>query len=625
MAFVALQVTTVTETPAPYVKTPDVEVNMGVNDISPNNEYLMDDFGLEQRVAESDDLARPNYYKWTLNKGKKTVYTVNQEAAYTFTAAVGVNTSVAGYKTFIDAINSELGFTKRADKLALAKDYDVYTNGSDSDASFAPGNEVEIYLNADGDIETVVIVRYELAQITKLTTLKTAEKFDNEDETETQTIAMSVAGGSTTTVHNGPYFADMDYARWDYVLVAMGSKNGHNAVLASKPAEIIEGKITAQKSNGSWIIDNAPYWVSDVLLGTVSGITLNNSGTWVLDAAGDIAAEIEADTSTTDFAFVYTLNDTSNKNGVNNDGIANAAYSATVYVVLQDGTKASYPVKVAYDATSKEYYVAGDTARVLGVLGTPGAKTVYTVVPYGLDADGNFVVGQAPTGYTVKSFTLTDKLAKGTAIVDSKYASADTVYVACEIKNNSMTVNVVKGYKNATIAAGEKIYYVANDKNALLYVFSTEANESTSTGWTYALYNGSFEHTKAGSTDIYTYTVIVNGDETENTAQIVSYVAPLDASVMVRGNLIRFRYDADDLVVESAGDTGNVAFLNGTQLIVGSTVYAMAADAPVYEIITSESGVKSVADGTLAVGQTVAVNADADNNVISVFITKNVG
>ena len=536
---------------------------------------------LEETAAE-DDFGRPAH-EWTYGEGvdKESIYLEVEAPAYSYVATKAETVSV-------DVLNSNLKL--KTAKTMLTGSPVVLKNG-DAATAYVAGDLVEVYTDKL-EAQKVVISHYDLATVTKVAELKKSEIV--EDDPSTVKINIKLAGGTEIKDIRDAQFADFAYAEDDYALVAV---NSAKEILASQAAETVSGKIDATRGAEVRINGNF-YGIASKTIGTLTA-TRGTEATWALDAAGDLAANVEvkeAATKSTDYAMIYNVVATeSETGGLNPDGYDDSTTSKnyTVYAVLTDGSKISAPAW-----TDKDGKVQADVSGF----------TAPKVVAYEMK-DGKLKIVEGE--YTMK--TLNDiSLNKASKVDDGAYADGSTVYIsgAKDTEKNVFVVSTVTGYKNAKLTDAD-ITYVANEKK-VLYVFTADGISAVEAEPEYAvavLANAEpIVTTDEDDNDVYTYTVIIDGAETDLVVD-----APITG--VVEGQV--FEYELADTTFtlkkayDFATDGVTVEFVSGNQVMAGGKEYSQAS-AKVYAF--NEDG--EIEAGTLKEDQKVILIAN-DKGVIS--------
>ena len=489
-------------------------------------------------VVNGDDLGRPAH---TWRYGKTKIGTYADVADYSFI----VDSDLAGdgidLLEYMDdeKILEDVGYVTDATFAVNGEveDYDDVTDTwsdkthADTDAALVEGAKVEVFTNKYENVTAVVVYNYSLAKITKVDTK--VSKADKEDGVAAYITLKTIDGATTIGRFDDDKIAGYDaetYTKDAYVLyVASGAK-----VIASEIAEVVEGTVSAVK--GSKVAIDGTYYKD--LTGTIVN---KDSGLFFLNAAGQIMAT-DSTTNTSDkFAFVYKVVD--NKKTTSEDGVD--VYGDVAYVVLPDGTKASYTLDVDDSVVANKVYA------------------------YSINSDDEFVVeGVDADVYSTKSGTAAAQIDKNNAnaLGYDLLGTPEFIFADWNDAQTKVTVKTVTGYKNIKIAKDTPIAVVANDDGEALYVFVLDANKKVSGKYAVMIEANANVTENADGDVFYTYYVAVDGEETEITAKkdnklssiyqmgVYSYdengdyvenIAPLGKEKVKSVNDDYFRTDAD--------------------------------------------------------------------------------
>ena len=308
----------------------DIVISTNPGTAEQTGDYLYKNFKtLKLTKNGEDDLGRPAT-KWTYEKEEIGTYAGTADYTVTLTKTVKDLCAYLDDEDIVDA------------KYASDVAYSVNGKDAKTDSDLKAGSIVEVYVeeNNDGDeeITDVVVINYTLGEITKVSTKLTKAELKEDAE------AKLTIGTSKTVldVNFAGYDAD-EYVKGAMILYVLSG----DKVLASQVADTVEGTVTA-KRDGEVKIDGE--WYDDL----TAGIAKKAEGVFYLNAAGQIIAEDEdngkAATSDT-FAYIYKTVDLDGE--VNEDGVEEAD-SVKVYVVLTDGTKATYIAEDGAEAKKAE-------------------------------------------------------------------------------------------------------------------------------------------------------------------------------------------------------------------------------------------------------------------------------
>ncbi len=448
---------------------------------------------------------------------------------------------------------------KEADDIVIATEAttaeELYKDEIDEDFEAAmteldvvAGDVVYYYENDKNDDIEAYSVTYELTKVKKIN--KDLKKYELEDG-----YSFRVELDNGAKVYDTD-FAGFDYAKNDYILVVMGeNEDGLKVVYASELAETVEGKITSKKS-GEFMIDGKGY---ENLSATE--LSVKDELTAVLNKAGQIikVTELNEAVKSDDFAYIYN---TAKVDGdTNADGVEGAG-DLKVYVVLADGTKASYIVEEDSEALVEKE----------------------TVVAYSINKDGEFEVEESDL-IVVEENT---KLSNDKKFVESGeykvYANSKTefVFMSWNTKGTKLTATTATNIKNVDIDANMFVIFDKDDEDAL-YVFVEAKDEGVESDAEYAvLMDAADEYTLTVNDDddeFYTYNVVVAGKETT-----LTFEKSLEEKV-AEGEIFAFIMDGDYAVVSTTEYElvdGTVTYEGEGFIEIDGVEYTIADDAELY-------------------------------------------
>ena len=453
--------------------------------------------------------------------------------------------------------------------------YRVNGEKAAADSALKAGSVVEIY--ADGEeVTNVAVINYSLAKIEKVSTsLKKAEKADG------ATAKLTVAGKAVLDIDIAGYDEET-YVKGAYILYVM---NDDNEIVASMLAESVEGKVSAMKS-GDAKIDGEYY---DVV--GAEGVKKGAEGTFYLNAAGQIILFVAADEATSD-EYAYIYNTKSLDGETNDDGYA-AEDGLKVYVILADGTKASYVVEE--DSVAK--------------------VKVGEVVPYTINDDDEFEVVKA--GSKIEIEAVTDSVSKSDAVIDGIDVLSTTEFVFCDYdaKDKVWDVETATGYKNVKIADEDMI--VVSDDGEAVYVFVIAANGKLTTDTAYAvILDAEAEEWTEDKKDRFTYTVAIEGEEETLTSAT--------ALKVVEGDVISYELEDELMVNVKVLDAKTVTSANDDYFRAGAR-YEFNGEEELYTITMeyTDGELDYVAvdnDAVIEKDDKVIVVLDSDDDLAIVFV-----
>ena len=420
-------------------------------------EKYFDKLSISTKASDKmDDFGRPAT-TWIYDK--ETVGTYADKADQTLV----LNKALNAEETLI----SDSDYLNYNDK-DVASDVAVYVNGDAkatkkanlSSVSLKAGDQVEVFENDDGDVQTVAVIRYTLAQIDEIET-KLSSTYTKQGATASITLK-DLGGTGIGNTYYDVYDADSDkeltgfsadsYKEDTVLAVAMKG----DVILESYVASEVSGKITAVNSGSkaNVTLGGSKYSIhSDFDLGgtaaTKSNLTSLNlddsTYTVYTDKNGYVIGidETEA-TKITDVYYVTGLTKGTN------------LYAGTYYaqaVSLADGTVSDIALKTADTDTYTAFGYASSSALTGAVdaTGTTNFKPVQGL--YTFDKDGSKYTAEKYTGdstYTVQSIgNIADKLAKDDTkmTIGSKkvYLNESTTYIKVATPGTDIDVKFVVG------------------------------------------------------------------------------------------------------------------------------------------------------------------------------------
>ena len=554
-------------------------------------------------ASATDDLGHPAT-KWMWKKDKIGTYGKKADETYTLTSRYEI--AQGKYADLISVLQDE-DFTDN-DKLTFAKldGKQVYVNGkgvSSTDASVKDalmnkgmgGTTVELYYNDDDKdaVDYVVILNYSIAQIDDVSTKLTKDQKND---------------GATSKIKvGGKWFLDNDVVGFDsktyvedaYLLYIV--KNGtSDEIAASQIAEEITGKTTAVKGADKATVGGTQYKFVNKLNDTYKGVDIDvdDEGSYYLNVAGQIAA-VDTDSNSDNYAFVYKIE---KDNGINSDGVNATTYTA--YYVAADGTKAS--ADIATEKVGDTYYFDGYKENGNKVAVPDDFNGVWA---FSINGDKEFV-----------RETPKDTISTETKTIDKTHAAgtdSDTQFIFAWADGNKVKTSTATGYKNASVVS-KTVYTVKNSDGDYLYVFVGFENGSLSSDVQYAVVTDSkASKTKDGDDTIYTYDVIINGEESTlsfkgtdpQLTKGAAYAYELDGKNVKSGSL-----ETLDFAKVTAG-TKNYVEVGGTQYNLDDDVKAIYTVTLEYK--TEVAYNTAISTATLGLADldsvTVSEGADIDN------------
>ena len=448
--------------------------------------------------------------RWTYKNVE--IGTYADEADYVFTgivkskemySAVG-KTAAKDYRWEVLMDGTDKPLKADGTAQALFTQADVEDNDSNDLDGTVRGSTTYVYLDDEATgsyagTATVIIVNTYAAEVTKVNdgtiTLDDMDKsgleFDVEgyDEDDVVLYTKALTGSNTWTVES---------------------------VLGK--AELVDGEASTVRDNDRVVVDGTTYRYSyrfnndngDML--TTDSVDENVA--FYLDQQGNIIRMEDASESN-DYAYVYSVGDSSNKYGDDSEFGAKLilADGTTMNVDIDDDT--TDPIEEADDPTT--------TAKDVSKLGGVRAALVGQVVSYSKEDDGSYSLTVRTTNKVDLASDLEDVVKGGTSRVklDNNtyiYADKNTAFVINEESDDADDFTAYVGYENAPDVNATKnsqlIAYV-NSKGIAKAIFITNAEVSgSSKDVVFVVGNQNAKLNGTGSNKYYVYNAVVNGEAT---------------------------------------------------------------------------------------------------------------
>ena len=554
--------------------------------------------------SATDDLGHPAT-KWMWKKDKIGTYATKADETYTLTDtyAIGKN---AKYADLLAVLQDE-DFTDNDDLyFASLKGKQVYVNGKGVDSTDKAvkdalvnaakgGTTVELYYNDDDKdaVDYVVILNYSIDEIKDVST-----KLTKDQKKDGATCKIKVGG---------KWFLDNDVAGFDsktyvedaYLLYIL--KNA-TEMSASQIAEEITGTVTATKGDDKATIGGTQYKYVDGV-----EIKVEDEGSFYLNVAGQIA-KTDTDSKSDNYAYIYNLK--TKVGELNDDGVVATTYTA--YYVTADGTKGSAVVDIDVVDAKEENGLKRDTGVYYA--DTDVEVTAKKVIAFSINGDKELVYEEPKDD--ISKDAVTGAISK----TNANKTDSDTQFIFTWVDGSTQKVSTKTGYKNVSIDDETQYFTVTKSgKSDILYVFVTDDNGTVSSDTKYAVtLDATPSTTKNGDDTIYTYDVVIDGEETtlssKNTklslkkGQAFSYV--LDGEYVDS-------YETLDYATVTAG-TKNYVTVDGKQYNLDDDVKAIYTVTLEYK--TEDAYKTAIGDGKGNLGLAdldsvmVSEGADIDND-----------
>ena len=447
---------------------------------------------LTKNTDAKDDMGRPaTQWNW---KGEK--IGVYAETADQTVVVKSTYSAASSLKAYLENVDDEY------EEGVLC----VYLNGDDTavNTALAIGDKVEYFLNDNGIIKNAAVIRYGIAQI---------------EDVDTEVSKADAADGVTCYVDMGLkddegkaiVLKDTKIAGFDaetyvedaYVLFALDTdvKDGiaSHKIIASELAESLTGEVTAvNKEDKKVKIDGE--WYTD----KTESLGIGDKVVAYLDLAGQIVKVDDKINASEDYAYLRHIHA-----DISKDGLETATFTA--YVVLTDGTSASYVIEEdSADKMIKDgYIVLVDEVYEL---------KADMLVAYSVNKAGELVIETAADEQDTVELSAT--LNKNNADIEGYNATAKTEFVFIKEDTDAKKVktDVATGYKAVEIAAEQDVIVVYDEetKDALyVFVYGALNGNATSDMLLAVLADDVYSVQKDANGDkYYTYDVIIDGEET---------------------------------------------------------------------------------------------------------------
>ena len=453
-------------------------------------------------------------------------------------------------------------------KLKLPETESVYVNGTEVDneyksakAAFNNQNKggvvVELFYNDDDSntVDRVVVLNYSINQIDDVSTKLTKDQKD-----DGATCKIKIKNASTYTDDKIADFDAKTYVEDAYLLYIV--KDGE--IVASQIAQEITGTVTAIKGSDKATVGGTTYKFITMKDGdnkTVAMVTIDidDEGSFYLNAAGQIAA-VDTTSKSDDYAYIYTTNEEEDRNS---DGVTSNIF--TVYYVTVDGVKASAVVNEDdVDALKAKLTPVKDEQKIVAYTG---------VVAYSIDSDKEFNLETAKDDIDTMNKAIDKSHANGTDS-DTKF-----IFAYREEGKKTYKTSVSVGYKNVNIDQ-QVTYTVTNKDGDIIYVFVGDDNGTLSSDTKYAVVkSGDATRTKDGDDTIYTYSVVIDGEETTLSSK-------KDALSLKKGEVFSYEMDGKYIKKDSVDKMKFVKVTNGTKdyIAIGENQYNLSDADAIYTV-----------------------------------------
>ena len=558
----------------------------------------------KDNTSTTDDFGRPST-RWTY--GNDNIVTPKApDLTYTV--------EVKGKDIFADlgrasVINANIEIFRNNEDLTGVAPFTTFAIASgNNDKIGAKGTVMEVYYNNDNlsaTTATIVMVDTYLAQA--------SNDFDEDDQEVSVKIFSTLATSAELSADD---FAVANVEKDDYLLVNITFDGDVKAVSFPEIMEDVTVR-TARPDDYVELTDRTKYEYSAVSKASAAalgqslmagaGYELNDDGyNLYLDANGYVVGVkgYDAGVKLDDYIFITAVNN----NGF--DGIAKAVFS--------DGTTKTITVDKLGTATIN----AGNIAANVNIMEFYKFKT---------DKDGNYELTTIPaSGAKVNQDNDTSAIVSGSANplgTGNPAGNANTVFIAKD--------TVYTGTKNAPEVASGAVYYLFNDDNALMLVY-TASQGSTKTKSNDLVYilNVTPAVAKDGDDTYYIYNAIVDGVKTTLEANdegaaltggkgVYKLATFTDGRANLTGNQIT---TTAGLVVVQTAVAANTSFKDGTLILntqgflLADNVKILTIDGNTVKAIGENAVEKAVKDGF--VNAYLIKDSDTNDDIVTIFLSK---
>ena len=507
---------------------------------------------------------------WTY--GKEKVEALSGEADYTFTGTVKGSEllETLGLKSSKKLTFDGKTFKEDAEGTVTKSTKNVFT----SENAVVEVNEVL----DDGVVDhyTFTVIEYKLGKVTKVVAAKGEDK---------AYVEVKAVDEELDEIGTAKKFETEGFEKKDIVLYTMVD----GEIQSLQLAETVEGKVSA-KSGQTATIDGTKYTFK-------AGFTpvVKAEGTFYLGIDGVVMAAKADETSSDDYAFVYSI--VKAKDGTDEDGLEVTGTELTAYYVTAEGETGK---AVVYDK-DKNIKDTSDTG-------------VYSFV---INSDDEFKTVD-------KVNATTASIDKTTKSVAGKYLSSTTEFVFVSRKDsdgkNKLVVSTATGYKNVDVNS-ETVYVAFKDNKALtVFVEALEEGLESDLSYAFLLDEDYAESLDADDKTVYEFSVLVDGEEETFVAADADIFS--DAGVAENGY---FSYKLKDEKLSSVtkvnGTNDKFVDVIDSDIAFENAIVELDEDYVVYDNTDSDD---LFADGTLEEGDSVTYytkTVDGDTFVTVVVIT----
>lgn len=482
------------------------------------------------------------------------------------------------------------------------------------------GTLTEVYYDKDSKTATIVSIDYYLA--------KAAEDYNDKDENVDVTVYSHDVSSATLDLED---FSIIETIKEDDYLVVTISDDEVKSVA---PAEMVENAVVSSaRKNENVTADGTKYEYNGVSKGASealgnglmtgsSSYDLNGDGyNLYLDPNGYVLGVegYDGGTNVEDYIFIKE--------------VGNSAFDKIAKALFTDGSTKTITVDKYTNGGTDIDHVAWNNATV--------ANQFYT---FKTDSDGNYELTAIPVAASNDKKVAQDKTGDNVADLDNmaqpirNHTTPSNVLSGHAYAGIASTVFIAKdkvftGVKNAPEVKGTTVYYVLDENDRLMIVYTADKG-STSTGaddLVYILTDNPTE-TKDGDDTYYVYPAIKNGEEVDLEAndngmapglyEIETYtdgradlVAPINGTT-VTNDLVHYLG-----FISSASHKDGTLTLGGSSFLLADNAKFFTIDGTTVKTISAGGVERAVTKDGFTIATAVEVSS-SDDNINIVYLAK---
>ena len=444
-------------------------------------------------VDDSNDLGQP-VNKWKNKSTEIGKYSKSADKVVAVKDGDKTLKDVLTSSSYMDYSTKDLDYKADADnknKVAVYLNGEPYASDTAANAAeLKKGDVVYAYENDDGDVETVVIARYQYAKIDDVATNMSSTEKDNGAKYRVKLVDINDNNVGTyydsydDSAKNELVGFDADTYKEDTALAI--AKNG-NKIVDSYVIEGVSGKPTSAKdgASGNITIDGTKYVYAGLIAGSYNNVDFDKEYTVYATKEGYALAV----------------------DGTGASNVTDIYYVTGIYTATEGGETVYYAQRVSSEGKVETVQVEkGAVQAVYGSAApsvtdkiTDGAKAgLYTFSDKKVDATSGYDKQKAGDGIlTIKAFAKDDDIkadfsqfpgtlsstikATDSTLKTSKgnfYVNEETIYVAVENVGSKIDVTNAVGGMKVTYASGINTFVVTDEddaKTARLVFFAADS------------------------------------------------------------------------------------------------------------------------------------------------------